>query len=311
MKVTLPWPLFCLTDERGYNAGYACVQGPTRTAAESHLLSTLASTMQLVGMTSYLTFPSEHTSGDTFNYEQACVAWCHCFRNPDAFLPPGTPRLVLSHSDFTDYALVSPHSFSLEESYKKRYDFVYVCQSGAWSEQVKNWELARRCLPTLCFNLGLTGILVGRRHIADLPDYEDRLTICDKLPWEDLMRIILQSRFLFVPNELDASPRVIAESLCLNTPVLVNRNILGGWKYVNPFTGSFFESEHDVAAGARMCLERWTSPRRWFVANYGPVLAGRRLAHFLGNVDPALRHIAQLHISYTLELPGINPELAS
>jgi hypothetical protein len=37
---------------------------------------------------------------------------------------------------------------------------------------------------------------------------------------------------MFVPSESDASPRVITESFVKNTPVLVFKNIYGGWKYV-------------------------------------------------------------------------------
>lgn len=118
------------------------------------------------------------------------------------------------------------------------------------------------------------------------------------------MGIFLRARFLFVPSELDASPRILAEALCMNTPVLVNRHILGGWKYVNPFTGAFFESERDVAKAARSCLERWTSPRRWFVANHGPLLAGQRLCRFLASFDPVLNGIERLQITYTITLDG-------
>ena len=32
----------------------------------------------------------------------AMDGWLHCFRNPDAVLPPGVPRILLSESDFYD-----------------------------------------------------------------------------------------------------------------------------------------------------------------------------------------------------------------
>jgi hypothetical protein len=109
---------------------------------------------------------------------------------------------------------------------------------------------------------------------------------------------------LFVPNGLDASPRIVAEALAMDTPVLVNRHILGGWHFVNPFTGSFFESEADVTQGARRCLERWTSPREWFRSNHGPVLAGRRLARFMSTVDPALHGVKRVDLKLDLNLTG-------
>ena len=45
---------------------------------------------------------------------------------------------------------------------------------------------------------------------------------------------------------MDASPRILTESLCVNIPVLVNLNIIGGWKYVNSETGEFFRDETDL-----------------------------------------------------------------
>jgi hypothetical protein len=182
------------------------------------------------------------------------------------------------------------------------YDFVYVCQAGPASEQVKGWELARRCLPILAADLGL---LVGRAEIADLDDLgcAGRLEIVDELPWPELMRRFVASRFLFLPNGLDPSPRIIAEALLMGTPVLVNRNILGGWHQVNPFTGAFFESEADVASGARRCLTEWTSPRRWFVAHLGPLRSGVRLAELVRMVDPQARSVRRVHLSYRLDYP--------
>ena len=75
-------------------------------------------------------------------------------------------------------------------------------------------------------------------------------------------------RILFAPNLHDASPRVLAEALCLDVPILVNRHILGGWKYVTNATGAFFGGEHDVVDAVRVLLsERRRAelqPRRWF-----------------------------------------------
>jgi hypothetical protein len=48
-------------------------------------------------------------------------------------------------------------------------------------------------------------------------------------------------RFLFVPNDADASAQVLAEALGLNVPLLMNRATLGGWHYLNRRTGVTFE----------------------------------------------------------------------
>ena len=61
------------------------------------------------------------------------------------------------------------------------------------------------------------------------------------LAFDAFQKEMQKCRFLFVPNIADASPRVITEAICYNMPVLVNRNILGGWHYVEPgVTGEFF-----------------------------------------------------------------------
>ena len=93
-----------------------------------------------------------------------------------------------------------------------------------------------------------------------------------------------QSRAGFFPNVLDASPVFLTEALCLDVPVVVNRRILGGWKYVRPDTGRFFTSENDVTAAVAACLSESFAPRSWFRAVHGPGNAASRLASFLGQV---------------------------
>ncbi len=70
------------------------------------------------------------------------------------------------------------------------------------------------------------------------------------------------------PNVHDASPRVLVEALSLNVPILVNRHILGGWKYVNGQTGAFFDNEENVVqmfSEIRAKQDRAElRPRQWF-----------------------------------------------
>jgi len=296
--VDLAWPFLGLTDEYGRDFGWCGLVGPVRTEPELSQLELLTRTRQLLGFTAFLRFPLQPPVGVPSPHP---AAWAHCFRSPAGL--PSVPNAFLPLSDFTDPLLVSPERVGAGTSHE--YDFVYICQAGSASEQVKGWELARRCLPVLTGDLGLRGLLVGRAEIADLEDLgcTDRLDIVDELPWPELMRRFAASRFLFVPNGLDPSPRVIAEALLMGTPVLVNRNILGGWHQVNPFTGAFFESEADVAAGARRCLTEWTSPRRWFAAHLGPLRSGARLAELVRMVDPQARSVRRVHLSYRVDDP--------
>ncbi|MGW8392455.1 hypothetical protein [Pseudoduganella sp. HUAS MS19] len=297
----LEWPMFGLVDDRSQSTGYVGLHAPAANAAQAQAILSFTMSHRLLGFCSYVDFPAGYRLSNQQDYESLCFAWCHCFRNPDQFFSPGRRLLLLSHSDFIDYTLAAPRPLLGELHSGRDYDFAYVCQPGSWKEKVKNWGLALRCLPVLCDELGLRGALVGR-DVLDGPPlrHPHRLTMLPELPWGDLMRLLGCSRFLFLPNELDASPRLLCEALCMDTPVLVNRRILGGWKYVNGFTGAFFDDECNVAQGARDCLEHWTSPRRWYIANSGPIVSGRRLARFLACHDKNLAHVRTIHLSDTL-----------
>lgn len=296
MVTTLAWPFFGLEDESGCRLPYVGMQGPIRTPDAADVLDDISQSATLIGFTSYLTFPAGRHRGDDRDYGSLCRAWCHCFRDPYLFVPDDRPAALIAFSDFVDFRVARPEWLFARDETTKAWDFAYVCPEGVWKEYCKNWDLARRCLPVLCRDLGLEGILVGRSQIGDLPDCGGRLMIRGEIPWRELMAVFTRSRFVFVPNRVDPSPRVIAEALCMNTPVLVNHRILGGWHYVNPFTGFFFEDEHDVGTAALRCLREWTSPRRWFVAHHGPLLAGERLKRFIGQFDPSMRRVSQIRI---------------
>ena len=78
---------------------------------------------------------------------------------------------------------------------------------------------------------------------------------------------------------MDASPRALTEAIALDVPVLVNRQILGGWKYVEPETGRFFDDDDDVVSAFFDCLASSFQPRQWLLDHgYGQDGAARRLA---------------------------------
>ena len=62
-------------------------------------------------------------------------------------------------------------------------------------------------------------------------------------PLDDLVKKYDECKIIFIPNVHDASPRVLCEGLCHNMRCLVNEKLVGGWKYVNDKTGSFFNTE--------------------------------------------------------------------
>ena len=62
--------------------------------------------------------------------------------------------------------------------------------------------------------------------------------------------------------------RVIVEALCLDLPIVVNKHIVGGWKYVNQYTGKFFSEASDVVDVYRTLRSADQTaelfPREWY-----------------------------------------------
>jgi hypothetical protein len=283
-----------VVDPRRRLVGWAVVHAPVVSPTRQEQLADLRRAgFRFVGMSSDGPFPRR--DGPSFlDYDSLCEAWCHCFREPDRYLPMGRPRALISASDFTDPRRLDPGSIAPATGLPA-FDFVCVGARSAWKREAKNWELARRCIPRLRRDLGLRALVVDgpEEDLAALPE----VVAEPFLPWPDFLARLARARFLLVPGGMDASPRVIAEALCLDVPVVVQRDILGGWKYVNAFTGAFFSDDADVSAVVGSCLARPPKPRRWFRANYGPYLAGQRLLRLLRSVDRSLTERSHLGLA--------------
>jgi hypothetical protein len=159
----------------------------------------------------------------------------------------------------------------------KRWDLVYSCPPSWLNELQKNWDLARSCIVRLA-EAGARIVIAGRSGVPGLPRHPN-IDYLSVLPWTDFMRVTASSRIAFLPNCLDASPKVLPQALALDVPVLVNRQILGGWKYVAPETGVFFDDETDVVDAFFTLLDTPVHPHDWLLANgYGQDGAARRLA---------------------------------
>jgi hypothetical protein len=288
----LPWPLQCIVDEDGRDTGFGAVRSPVG-ANDREIFEHFAHERRLIGVTSYGTFPRVHpvfdgpglaakgTDGRERPVVARCEGWAHCFRNPDHYLPAGLPRAKISFSDFTDPDWVCPSGLGTPT--EKRWDLIYSCCPNDFNEKTKNWDLAKLCLTRLVRELGITALLVGRDKAPDVPDLPG-IEVCDELPWDEHMARLSQARVAFLPNVLDASPRFLTEALCMDVPVVVNRRILGGWKYVNLGTGRFFTDENDVVTAVSECLTHRFAPHAVFRADHGPDNASRRLAAFVRRV---------------------------
>jgi len=250
----------------------------------------------IIGVSSYLEFPNSVSSPfenfddnyKKYKYKERCKAWLHGFRNPGDYFPPHVPNALISESDFIDCQINKP-----DPSVEKVYDFIYICLKqdekkdvcDDWATYNKNWTLAKKCLEVMCEKYKLKGLLVGRKDCEITNLCHKLMDTTNMLKHEELRKSYNQSKFIFLPNYADASPRVLSEALATNLPVLCNRNILGGWKYVNEKTGVFFTDENDIDSAIdemnRKLLNNEFSAREEYIKNYGPVNTGIRLRDFL------------------------------
>ena len=211
------WPFMFIVDGLGRNTGWLVIHAPITSSSRKNFFAEYRRQgFGFIGMCSFMNFPLS-TEDDPLDYGAVCEGWCHCFREPQNFLPNDRPRVLLSLSDFIDPQLISRENLgSLSDI--PAFDFVYVAADKPWKMNAKNWQLALKCLPRLCTDLKLRGLVIGAPP-QSLPPIRG-LTVWPWLPHHFFLQVLSRSRFLFVPNKLDASPRILAEALCLNIPLL-------------------------------------------------------------------------------------------
>jgi Glycosyl transferases group 1 len=294
-------PFKFVADSRGRDVGWAVVCAPVYDRSHARHLAELSDAgYRFVGMTCYFDFPGPGVT-DERDYGLLCEAWFHCFREPDRYLPPGAPAVRLCLSDFTDYRLLRPAG----AGDRKVHDVVYVGARWDWKRKAKNWPLAARALPRICRELGVRALVVGEPD-AELP-MQPGVEFVPFLSWESFIDRLRQARALLVPNVVDPSPRVLAEALCLDVPIAVNRELLGGWHYVADATGTWFNDEHDAVAAVSDCLTVPRSPRRWYCSRFGPVRCGRLALRVLRSLDDSLAE--RSHVEITVDPPEGSPLL--
>lgn len=288
-------PFLYVGDSNYRSIGWALINAPIATRLHHVEFTDLSRAgFRFAGMTSYMTFP-RHSPRDLRDYDMICEAWCHCFREPDRYIHADVPKALISYSDFTDYVRISAHNLNLQARDKFDHDFLYVGASEPWKRVAKNSLLAARCIPRICRELHLKALVIDEPPDG-FPDTSG-ISFIPSLPWDEFLVRLARTRFLFVPNLHDPSPKILAEAICLDVPLVVNRNILGGWKYVNAFTGEFFDDMDNVVEAVSQVLSKPRSPRRWFTANYGPYRAGQRLLRLLRSLDPQISE--QSHLTIT------------
>jgi hypothetical protein len=264
--------------------------------------------INIIGVTAYKTFPKpiadstadSDTLNDKFNYIKGIKSWLCCFRDPWDYGFTSDNKLIdMSESDFYD----------VDDSpdVEKKYDFIYVClrdgetdtkcELTGWNAVNRNFKLALDCLPIMINEFKLKVLVVGRIGCGLEEKYGDGIEVVDFLPYHEFQQKIKESRYLFIPNIYDASPRIVAESITKGLPVLMNKNIVCGSKYINYETGELFNDEHDIRIALTTLLGKYNniSPKKWWANNYGISKSAKKLRDFLYESYPAmLEHVKEV-----------------
>ncbi len=220
--------------------------------------------------------------------------WCHPFRNPHRYLPD-VPQILLPESDFLDSHIVCCDK--REGNFK--YDFFYFTVNAKPGLDNKGLKVFFDSLPFFA-KFNLRGIVIvyypnagnikrftvslRKRHKDNLKKYNHLLTFHWGILKSKEMNEVMQScRFGFFPNTVDNSPRILAESLIRNVPVLVNKKIHGGWHYVNKNTGKLFGSDNLEESIERMISGKFHASE-YYDSNFGFERSSKRLADFLNPI---------------------------
>lgn len=292
-------PFRYFTDSSGNLLPFVAVTGFFRgDDAKKKYQEYVAKGVNVFGITAYKSFPNKDRIGDeegqyekddTFEYTREIKNWLCCFKEKDSFkFTPDNFTVDMSESDF--YTVETD-----DQKRTKKYDFIYICNKDddtcpldGWNAVNRNFALAKKCFPIMCKEFKLKGLIVGRINCGLEKELGDSVEVTDWLDWYELQNKMRESRFLFVPNIQDASPRVIAECLIKDVPVLMNANIMCGFKYVHQETGEFFNDETDFKQALTQLMDRINtiSPARWWENNYSNEKSEKKLKEFLAEAFP-------------------------
>lgn len=292
------FPFRYFTDASGNILPFVAVTGPFRDdKAKDRYYEYIEKGIHIFGITAYKSFPNnklfgkeegEYERTDDFNYVDAISNWLCCFKDRDRY----------GFSIFNNVVDISESDFYTSEDNKKsikKYDFIYICNKdddscpmNGWNAATRNFDLALKCFPILCNEFQMKGLIVGRVGCGLEKEYGTKLEIVDWLDWHVLQEKMRESKILFVPNIYDASPRVIAECITKDIPVLMNRNIVCGSKYITYETGEFFTDEVDLKSAVTHLQNRMykISPNQWWSENYSQIGSQKKLRDFLSAAFP-------------------------
>ena len=258
-----------------------------------------------LGLSSYSEFPGKITNPHdvlndpkhkaySYDYFKLTRGWCSVFRenmNMKIF-PKDFPIINMAESDFANYEQHQPDS-----SVKKEYDFIYICLKdndkceNGWQSTIREWDMTKQCLDIMCKKYKLKGLLLGRINCEVPSNCHQLMELTDFQEYSTFIKNFNKCRFVFCGSMRDASPRTVSEGICFDLPVLMNKNILGGWQYINDQTGEFFDPEN-IETSFEPVLDKFIkklnnneyTPREWFIKHQGKYNNGKKLLDFVKSV---------------------------
>jgi hypothetical protein len=255
-----------------------------------------------MGISSMNDYPLNSDGKSSSEYVGLYPGFLHMMREPEKHFPAHVKTILMSQSDFQ-----LPEYPARDYSIPRKYDFTFSgsdcdvhSDCNGWCGWSKNWSFVKEALVMMCGEYKLRGVLVatkdkqGRKACSMPPSCAGKMTQTTFLTQPEYFNYLKQSRFAFLPQVHDASPRVSTQALSLDVPVLMNWHIQGGWKYVNNNTGEFFHDIHDFRQSLERILRKADTPggyepRKWVLANYGNPHSGKRLLKFVQ--DNFLDHV--------------------
>lgn len=263
------------------------------------------------GLSSYSEFPGpisnphdllhdpKNDAWTKYNYFDLCRGWLSCFseENNKKWIKPGYPLANIAESDFCNYEFHKP-----DPTVKKEYDFIYICLKDGdkkpedkdcplgWQNYIHRFEETRALLDIMCSKYKLKGLLVGRVNCNLPKNCHQLMDATDFMEYNNFIKQYNKCRFILATDEFSASPRCDTEAICYNLPLLMNKDTIGAWHYLNEKTGEFIDIHNIEAfeASLQKFLKKLNNneykPREWFIKNYGKYNSGKRLLKFVNEV---------------------------
>ncbi|KAL7555125.1 hypothetical protein ACHAWF_018760 [Thalassiosira exigua] len=294
-----------VVNQRDEHVNVIVVRAPFRQSDDEDVYNFYKDDILFIGISSFEAYPL--TSPNPFSakfkseyYLNMFPGFLHNMHHPSQFFPPNVETMLMAQSDFM---LDQPQKYYQEHSdVEKIYDFVYSggdqdvendCKG--WASYNKNFSFVREALEFMCSDeYNVTGVLIANKNkdgtkTCTIPKAcEGKMVQSTFLTQDKFFDYLAKARWAFLPQVCDASPRVSTQALSMNVPLLMNRNILGGWKYMREGeTGEFFHDMSDFRQSLRRILDNTRGkdsqyrPLDFVKNNYGNANSGPRFLEFV------------------------------